>query len=136
MTERDPATMSEEEAAAYAAKDRETWEELARHIIASERVLDLFADELGKLIAGERDNAKLLYLIATSRLFPKTMHAALKGTSSGGKSILRTEVLKFFPPEDVVSFTSLTEKAHVPTLQPIGSHPGLMGPIYSKGTAP
>ena len=108
---RDPAEMSPAEEARFAEIDKRKWEASARHIIDSQDVLGLFADEMGKLIAGEQDNAKLLYLIATSRLFSKTMHAALKGTSSGGKSILRTEVLRFFPPEDVVSFTSLTEKA-------------------------
>jgi hypothetical protein len=107
----DPARMSKAERERFDKEEREAWEASARHIINNKDVLALFAAEMSKIIAGERDNAKLLYLIATSRLFPKTMHAALKGTSSGGKSILRTEVLKFFPDEDVVSFTSLTEKA-------------------------
>jgi hypothetical protein len=53
----------------------------------------------------------LLYLIATSRLFDKTMNAAIKGTSAGGKSEIRKRVLEFFPPESVVSFTGLSEKA-------------------------
>jgi len=39
------------------------------------------------------------------------MHAAIKGTSAGGKSEIRKRVLEFFPPESVVSFTSLSEKA-------------------------
>jgi hypothetical protein len=58
----------------------------AAHIIGSKNVLDLFAGEFGKVIAGEQTNGKLLYLVSTSRLFDRTMHAAIKGTSAGGKS--------------------------------------------------
>jgi len=111
MSERDPAEMSEAEAAAFDAAECEQLEASARHIIDSKDVLSLFALEIGKVVAGEKLNAKLLYLIGTSRLFPKTMHAAIKGTSSGGKSELRNRVLVFFPPESVIAFTSMTEKA-------------------------
>ena len=83
----------------------------ADHIVTSETVLDLFAAEFGKVIAGEETNGKLLYLVATSRLFDHTMHAAIKGTSAGGKSEIRKRMLEFFPPESVVSFTSLSEKS-------------------------
>jgi len=83
----------------------------AGHIINHPRILDLFADELRREIAGEETNGKLLYLIATSRLFDKTMHAAIKGTSAGGKSEIRKQVLQFFPPESIVALTSMTEKA-------------------------
>lgn len=110
-TKRDPAEMTEAERALYDAQDREHWEASAAHIINSNDVLELFAREIGKVVAGEEHNAKLLYLIATSRVFRKTMHGAVKGTSSGGKSELRNHVLMFFPPEEVVSFTTLTEKA-------------------------
>jgi hypothetical protein len=83
----------------------------AKRIIANTRVLDLFATDLRRDIAGEEINGKLLYLVATSRLFPKPMHGAIKGTSAGGKSEIRKKILEFFPPEDVISFTSLSEKA-------------------------
>ena len=39
------------------------------------------------------------------------MNAAIKGTSAGGKSEIRKRLLAFFPPEDIVNFTSLNEKA-------------------------
>ena len=84
---------------------------LSAEIIASEDVLTLFAQDIGRYIAGETKNAKLLYLVGTSRLFAKGMHAAIKGPSSGGKSELRTRVLEYFPPEDVISFTSMSERA-------------------------
>jgi hypothetical protein len=83
----------------------------AGHIIEHPKILDLFEKEFHKIIAGEAPNGKLLYLVATSRLVDKTMNAAIKGTSAGGKSEIRKRVLEFFPPESVVSFTSLSEKA-------------------------
>jgi hypothetical protein len=81
------------------------------HIIENSDILDMFGKEFSKVIAGEAANGKLLYLVATSRLLDKTMNAAIKGTSAGGKSEIRKRVLEFLPPESVVSFTSLSEKA-------------------------
>lgn len=83
----------------------------ASHIIRHPDILSLFAKDFAKVIAGETVNGKLLYLIGTSRLFAKPMNAAIKGTSAGGKSEIRKRILNFFPAEDVVSFTSLSEKA-------------------------
>jgi hypothetical protein len=83
----------------------------AEKIISHTNKLTLFAKEFSKVIAGETVNGKLLYLVATSRLLDKTMNAAIKGTSAGGKSEIRKRVLDFFPPESVVAFTSMSEKA-------------------------
>jgi hypothetical protein len=83
----------------------------AAEIINSEDVLDTFSAAWGKVAAGEAKNAKLLYLCGTSRLFGTCMNAAIKGPSSCGKSVLRGRVLDFFPPESVISFTTLSEKA-------------------------
>ena len=83
----------------------------ARDIIACENVLDMFADDISRRIAGEVRNAKLAYLVGTSRLFGEAMHCAVKGPSSAGKSILREQVLKYFPQESLISFTSLSERA-------------------------
>ena len=63
------------------------------------------------MVAGETANGKILYLNATTRLFAKANHTAIKGTSSAGKSYERRTVLKFMPPEAVISFTSMSEKA-------------------------
>ena len=62
-------------------------------------------------MAGEQRNARLLYLMATTRLFGKCMSAAIRGPSSAGKSELRQRVLDFIPPEHVVAFSTLSEKA-------------------------
>ena len=45
------------------------YEQAAFDIVTSHTVLDLFAEEIGKRLAGEVVNAKRLYLIATTRLF-------------------------------------------------------------------
>jgi phage/plasmid primase-like uncharacterized protein len=108
-------------AAARAARGRQSNEEVnpealarsAASIIASENVLGEFVKVHGKLYVGEKENAKLLYLICTSRLFDlqTTMHGAAKGPSAVGKSGLLDAVTVFMPPESVYSFTSLSEKA-------------------------
>ena len=84
---------------------------LSAEIIASEDVLAMFAQEISQYIAGEAKNAKLLYLAATTRLFDKGMHVAVRGTSAVGKSELRKRVLEYMPPEGVISFTSMSERA-------------------------
>ena len=107
----DQARMTEAERELYDEQDRKHWEVSARTIIECDNVLDLFVRSWRELVAGEEKNAKLLYLVATSRLFNKCMNAAIKGPSSGGKSEIRRQVLEYFPPEDVVSFTTLSDKA-------------------------
>jgi 5S rRNA maturation endonuclease (ribonuclease M5) len=100
--------------AALAAAEAAQMDQLkasAAEIIASSDVLALFEKDWRLLVAGEVANAKLLYLVATSRLFRKAMHAAIKGPSAAGKSEIRKRVLSFFPDESVVSFTTLSEKS-------------------------
>src|SRR5688572_21304873 len=109
--ESDPAEMTEAERAQYDAQDLAHWEQSARPIIECSNILDRFVRSWRHLIAGEEKNAKLLYLVATSRLLGKCMNAAIKGPSSAGKSEIRKQVLEFFPPEEVVAFTTLSEKA-------------------------
>jgi predicted DNA-binding transcriptional regulator len=48
-------------------------------------------------LVGEADNAKILYLALTSRLFERPVSIAIKGVSAGGKSYTVETVLKFFP---------------------------------------
>jgi hypothetical protein len=82
----------------------------AVEIIECDDILARFGAVFSEVNAGEVHNAKLLYLIGTSRLHDRTMHAAIKGPSAAGKSHLRKGILKFFPPESLVEFTSLSEK--------------------------
>lgn len=91
--------------------DRNDLEARLRPILETEGILDLWTQSWDKVMAGEHRNAKLLYLVATSRLFDDCMHVAIKGPSSAGKSQIRKKVLEFFPPEDIINFTTLSEKA-------------------------
>ena len=103
--------MTAEEEARLNASERETFFNSAQQIIECGDVLNWFAGSWRKLVAGEEKNAKLLYLAATSRLFTTCMNVAVKGPSAVGKSNIRKTVLEFFPPEDVIAFTTLSEKA-------------------------
>jgi hypothetical protein len=83
----------------------------AQDIIDCKDVLRLFVDDLRSFIAGETRNAKLIYLMSTTRLFEKPMNYALKGQSATGKSELRKCILRFFPPEVIFHFTMMSAKA-------------------------
>jgi hypothetical protein len=85
--------------------------EAAKHIIASDNVLELLMQETRKVIAGEERNVKVLYLAATSRLFDRPVNVCVKGPSGAGKSEIREKLLAFFPPESVITFTSMSERA-------------------------
>ena len=85
--------------------------EAAKDIIASEDVLGLFAKSISHRLAGESAAAQLIYLCGTSRLFDEPMNVVIKGQSAIGKSHLFDSVFHYMPPEDVFSFTTLTEKA-------------------------
>jgi phage/plasmid primase-like uncharacterized protein len=83
----------------------------ARRLIDCEDVLRVFAEHFADYIAGETANAKLLYLVCSSRLLATPMHAVVKGSSAAGKSLLRKRLLHYFPAEDIIEFTALSEKA-------------------------
>src|SRR5262249_1959293 len=76
---------------------------------------EMFAKDCSRMIAGEKVNLKMLLLSGTSRLFEHkaAINVALKGPSGAGKSETREEAVKFFPPEDVITFTSLSPSALV-----------------------
>ena len=71
--------------------------------------LDGLLDELG--LAGERRNAKLLYLALTSRLTDRPVSIWVRGPSSGGKSWLVNTVLKAFPASAYFARSSMSEKS-------------------------
>lgn len=75
-------------------------------------ILGRFAADLRACgLAGERDNAKLLFLIFYTRLFDLPVSAIIKGDSSGGKSKLLNTVLRFIPENAYEVMTSMSEKA-------------------------
>jgi hypothetical protein len=108
---RSQSTASKSAAATPPPPTIEELAEVAKDIIAAPNVLKLFEASIGERLAGEIYSAQLVYLCATSRLFAKPMNLAIKGLSAIGKSHLRDRVLDYIPPEDVVAFTTMTEKA-------------------------
>ncbi len=72
---------------------------------------DFTAAILGNGLAGERRNAKLIFLAILTSLFDRPVSVAVKGSSSGGKNTLVSAVLKFFPSEAYYEMTGMSEKA-------------------------
>jgi hypothetical protein len=76
------------------------------------RILDRFASEIEAAgVVGESRVVKLLYLCLTTRFFDRLVSVALKGPSSGGKSYVLEEVLRFFPDNAYYSLTGMSERA-------------------------
>ena len=63
-------------------------------------------------LAGENNTALIIFLAATSRLFPSPLSVAVKGPSSGGKTYTVQSALRFLPPEAFLRQTSASERAH------------------------
>jgi hypothetical protein len=68
---------------------------------------------------GEERAAKLLYLVATSRLLDKIVSAVVKGPSAGGKSAVVERVLGFFPEEAYYSLSGMSERALAYSEEPL-----------------
>src|SRR5829696_3644809 len=98
---------------------REAWARCES--LAHERdILGRFAQELTRSgVAGESYTAKILYLAVTSRLLPKPVSVAVKGTSSSGKSYLVERVLGYFPESAYYALTAMSERALAYSEEPI-----------------
>jgi hypothetical protein len=68
---------------------------------------------------GEERAAKLLYLVATSRLLDKIVSAVVKGPSAAGKSAVVERVLSFFPAEAYYSLSGMSERALAYSEEPL-----------------
>lgn len=66
-------------------------------------------EELGSV--GEVNNKLAVFFTLTSRLLDKPLSLTIKGDSSGGKSFLVDTVAKFFPDDEVLTFTAMSAKA-------------------------
>jgi hypothetical protein len=83
-------------------------------------ILGRFAEELARCgVAGESCTAKILYLALTSRLLGRPVSVAVKGPSSGGKSYLVEQVLRFFPESAYYALTAMSEHALAYDEEPI-----------------
>lgn len=79
-------------------------------------ILLRLADDLKQAgLAGEERIAQIIVLAATSRLFTSPLSVAVKGPSSGGKSQIARQALRFLPPEAFYTLTSVSERALIYT---------------------
>jgi hypothetical protein len=108
----------------YAAKQRDEHRAEAAsrcaHLVNAPDILSRFADDLaqGGFAGGTRE-AKLLYLVATSRLLDRPISTAVKGPSSAGKSFVVKRVLEFFPQSAFLAMTAMSPKALVYSKEPL-----------------
>lgn len=79
--------------------------------------LEQLLDALG--LAGERRNAKLLYLALTSRLTDRPVSIWVNGPSSSGKSFVVETVLKAFPESAFYTRSAMSEKALIHSKEPL-----------------
>jgi MarR family len=107
------------ERAEVQAISQEAWDHCSE-LAKAPNILERFAAKLAQSgVAGEVRTAKLLYLAVTSRLLEKPVSIALKGPSSGGKSYLTEQVLRFFPKSAFYSLTAMSEKALAYSEEPL-----------------
>ena len=93
------------------AQSREAWG-ACKELVLVPNILERFASDLARSgVAGESRVAKLLYLAVTSRLLQRPVSIAVKGPSSGGKSYLTEQVLRFFPESGYYALTAMSEHA-------------------------
>ena len=62
-------------------------------------------------VAGEENNRLLLFIVAGSYKMPDTLHALIQGSSGSGKTRLLKSTSGLMPPEDVKSYTRVTDNS-------------------------
>jgi hypothetical protein len=83
-------------------------------------ILDRFEEALNRSsVIGEGRAAKLLFLALISRFLDRPVSIVVKGVSSGGKSYLVEQVLRFFPASAYYVLTAMSDKALVYSEEPI-----------------
>jgi len=70
-------------------------------------------------VAGEERVAKLVFLAVVSRFLERPVSVIVKGPSSGGKSFLVEQVLRFFPAAAFYPLTSSSEKGLLYSAEPL-----------------
>lgn len=101
------------------AEARKAWA-ACKDLVLVPNILARFARDLARSgVAGESRVAKLLYLAVTSRLLSRPVSVAVKGPSSGGKSYLTEQVLRFFPERSYYALTAMSERALAYSEEPL-----------------
>jgi len=89
-----------------------------RELAESESVLDQVDGVLPKMgFAGDRTNAKLVYLIFTSRLLDRPVNVFVTGSSSSGKTLLVKTVCRLFDKDSIYRLDASSERALIYTKQ-------------------
>ena len=84
------------------------------------RILERFVIDLRRCgVAGEAKVAMILFLALVSRLLEGIVSVAVKGPSSGGKSYLVEQVLRFFPESAYYALTAMSERTLAYSEEPI-----------------
>jgi hypothetical protein len=90
----------------------EKLQQAAGDLIHSPDILERFGKAVQACgLVGESENAKILFLALTSRLFERPVSIAIKGISAAGKSFTVQQVLRFFPAEVYFERTGMSEHA-------------------------
>lgn len=102
------STIVDREARAQSVRDAEAAGDLVREV----DILGRFVAELKWVgLVGEDRNAKILFLVLTTRLFARPVSVAVKGPSSGGRSYTVEVVLRFFPATAYWERTAMSDRA-------------------------
>jgi hypothetical protein len=95
------------------------WED-CRELAGDPALLDKFAADIEACgLSGETRNAKILYLALTSRWLPRPVSIVVKGPSSGGKSFLVRQTLRFFPESAHYEVSAMSEKVLAYSTEPV-----------------
>ncbi len=87
-------------------------EERAAQYLRDPDPVPRFLDAVGRAgLVGERQAATFVLLAAISRLLPNPINLILRGPSASGKNQLCRYVLSFFPEDDVLWVSTLSEQA-------------------------
>ncbi len=105
------AAIREDIEAAQRRRDAEEALRQSNGLLQNEHLLDRLNDTLSGLgLAGDKRNARLLYLGLTSRLLSRPVNVVIEGPSAAGKNYLISCVQALFPPEAVYPLTASSER--------------------------
>jgi DNA primase len=80
--------------------------------LSSPDLMQRTLDDIGRSgVVGEEMNRLLLYLVLTSRLRPRPLHAICLGASGTGKTYLQEMTARLIPEEDRIEVSALSENA-------------------------
>jgi hypothetical protein len=107
------------ERAVHEARQAALWEQ-CRDLGLSPRILDRVGEVLAAHgVVGEERLVRLLYLILASRFLERPVSAAIKGTSSAGKSYTLGRVLRLCPPSAYYELSSMSPRALAYSEEPL-----------------